>query len=111
MTPWSLVRRGVRALFGWWWQSARPSVGASLAGSGEARPAHVAGRPPLPEERWQPSSEREPTGPWADVEPHTTGRWPRRGSLLTLAAWAGLVALRVRRDLRATAGAERTDFR
>lgn len=106
MRTWSLARRGLRMLAGWWWRAARPSYGGTLQGSGEARPAHVAGRAPSPEERWRPSV--EPTGPWADVEPHAAGRWPRRTSLAVVAAWAAAVGLRVRRDVRATTREGRT---
>lgn len=99
MTVWSLARRGLRMLVGWWWQQVRPSAGAGLAGTGEARTLEEAGRPPTPGERWSPSAPA--TGPWADIDPHAAGRWPRRTSLAVVAAWAGVVALRVRRDLRA----------
>lgn len=106
MTAWSLARRGLRTLAGWWWRSARPSSGAVLQGRGDAVPEHVAGRPPTPEERWRPSI--EPTGPWAEVDPYAAGRWPRRATMAVVAAWGAMVALRVRRDLRALAGGGRT---
>lgn len=99
MTIGRLVRRGVRWVLGWWWQSVRPSTGATLAGSGQpARPAHETGRPPRPDERWLPSA---PTsGPWADVDPHQVGRWPRRSQVVMVAVWGAMVGWRVRRDLR-----------
>lgn len=105
MNVWSLARRGLRAAFGWWWRQARPSTGADLLGDGVARPAHATGRPPTPDERWLPTAPA--TGPWADIDPHSAGRWPRRASLLALAGWGGLVWLRVRRDLRAWPLADR----
>lgn len=106
MTTWSLARRGLRMLAGWWWRSARPSAGGTLRGRGEARPAHVAGRSPRPEERWRPTV--EPTGPWADVDPYAAGRWPRRATLVVVAAWAGAVGLRVRSDVRSLSRDRRT---
>ncbi len=105
MNLWSLARRGLGAAFGWWWRQARPSTGADLAGRGVARPEHETGRPPTPEERWLPTV--PPTGPWADVDPHAAGRWPRRTSLLAVAGWGALVWLRVKRDLRAWPRADR----
>lgn len=94
------VRRGLRLGRRWWWQQARPSTGATLAGSGEARPLADAGRPPTPQERWLPSTPT--TGPWAGADPHAAGRWARPTSLAMLAVWAGAVGLRVRRDVRRT---------
>lgn len=108
MTIGSLARRGITALVRWWWQSARPSTGADLRGQGVARPEHVTGRPPTPEERWVPTTPA--TGPWAEVDPHAAGRWPRRTTLLAVGGWGALVALRVRRGLRSTRD-ERTSVR
>lgn len=99
MTVVGLVRRALRWGIGWWWQSVRPARGAAFPDAGPARPVHETGRAPHPHERW--SAAGTPTGPWADVEPHAAGAWPRRGTLAVLAAWAGMVAFRVRRDLRA----------
>lgn len=104
-SPASLARRGLRATFGWWWRQARPSAGADLRGSGAARPAHETGRPPTPGERWLPTTPA--SGPWAHVDPHAAGRWPRRASLVVVAGWGALVWLRVRRDLRRPMRGER----
>jgi hypothetical protein len=101
-----LLRRGLRAGWSWWWRDARPATGANLRGSGEAVPQHVSGRAPTPGERWTPTTPS--TGPWADVDPHSAGRWPRRGSVAVVALWAGAVALRVRRDVRRWSREERT---
>lgn len=105
MSPWSLARRGLRTAFGWWWRSARPSAGADLSGSGIARPEHETGRSPTPEERWLPTAPT--TGPWAHVDPHAAGRWPRRASLVAVAGWGALVWVRARRDLRQPSRDER----
>ena len=102
MTVGALARRGLRMVAGWWWRQVRPSTGAGMGGAGEARTLHEAGRPPTSEERWSPSAPA--TGPWADVDPHTAGRWPRRTSLVVVAAWAGAVVVRVRRELRGRPG-------
>lgn len=99
MTVGTLVRRGVRTAVRWWWQSVRPSGGVVAPSTGPARPAHVAGRPPSPTERWTPST--APTGPWAAIDTRATPQWPRRGSLVMVAAWGAVVAVRVRRGLEA----------
>lgn len=98
MTVGRFVRRGARYGARWWWQQARPAYGGNLAGRGEARPLHEAGRPPTPDERWTPTIPA--SGPWTNVEPHTAGRWPRGASMLMVAAWGAAVAVRVLRDLR-----------
>jgi hypothetical protein len=99
MTPRSLVRRGLRTLLRWWWQTVRPPTGGPFPDAGEARPAHIAGRPPTPQERWRPTTPA--SGPWSDVDPTVTPFLPRRSSVLAVAAWGALVGLRLRRDLRA----------
>ncbi len=99
MTPARLLRRGLRRLVGWWWQSARPATGATVGGSGApARPLHEAGRAPSSDERWLPTAPA--TGPWAKVDPHASGRWPRRTSLAVVALWGAAVGWRVRRDVQ-----------
>lgn len=92
------VWRAARSAAGWWWRSARPSTGVLLPPGAPARPAHETGRAPRPDERWVPSSPA--TGPWADVDPHAAGRWPRAGSVAAVAAWAAAVGWRLRKDLR-----------
>lgn len=99
MTRGPLVRRGLRTFVRWWWQSVRPPAAGPLPDAGEARPAHIAGRPPTPQERWRPTT---PTsGPWSDVDPTTTPFLPRRSAVIAVGAWGALVGLVVRRDLRA----------
>lgn len=98
MTVAGLVRRGLRLGVRWWWQSARPSTAAALHGRGTARAVHEAGRAPTTSERFRPSTPA--SGPWAGIDPYATPQWPRRGSLVVLAAWAGAVGLHVRREAR-----------
>ena len=99
MTVGRLVRRGVRHVARWWWSWARPSTRATLAGSGApARPVHETGRAPRSDERWLPTTPA--SGPWVGVDPHETGPWPHRASMLAVLLWGALVGWRVRRDIR-----------